>query len=95
MNTTTTLPTSVLAQRAAQSLRVPGRQIDLILRPVIGKPHGLVCRTAVDVVFEDDLYNAPLFAGAALALVAAAATAADVPALRATRVDPTESLRCE
>jgi putative ABC transport system permease protein len=46
-------------------------------------------------VFEDDLYNAPLFAGAALFLVTAAGIAAYVPALRATRVDPTESLRCE
>lgn len=46
-------------------------------------------------IFEDDLYNAPLFAGAAVFLIAIAGAAALVPATRATRVDPTESLRCE
>ncbi|HTE44947.1 MAG TPA: FtsX-like permease family protein, partial [Gemmatimonadaceae bacterium] len=44
-------------------------------------------------VFEDDLYNAPLFALVAFVLAATTAAAALVPALRATRVDPTESLR--
>jgi putative ABC transport system permease protein len=42
---------------------------------------------------EDDLYNAPLFAGVALVLLAATVVAAMIPAIRATRVDPTESLR--
>lgn len=44
---------------------------------------------------ENDVYNAPLFASVALFLLAAAASSAFVPALRATRVDPTESLRSE
>jgi putative ABC transport system permease protein len=44
---------------------------------------------------EDDFYNAPLFAAAALVLLATAAASAFVPALRATKVDPTESLRSE
>jgi putative ABC transport system permease protein len=44
---------------------------------------------------EDDMYNAPLFAAAALALLATAAASAFAPALRATKVDPTESLRSE
>jgi putative ABC transport system permease protein len=43
----------------------------------------------------DDVYNAPLFALAAAFLFAATAASALVPALRATRLDPTESLRCE
>lgn len=43
--------------------------------------------------FEDDLYNAPMFALVALVLAATTTVAALVPALRATRVDPTESLR--
>jgi putative ABC transport system permease protein len=45
------------------------------------------------LAFEDDLYNAPLFGLVALALGATAVVAAMIPALRATRVDPTESLR--
>lgn len=45
--------------------------------------------------FEDDLFNAPLFAAAAVFLFAIAAAAAYLPALRATRIDPTQSLRCE
>jgi len=44
---------------------------------------------------EGDIYNAPLFAAAALFLLAATAASAFAPAVRATRVDPTESLRCE
>jgi putative ABC transport system permease protein len=44
---------------------------------------------------EDDLYNATLFASVALALGIAAVVAAMIPAMRATRVDPTESLRNE
>ena len=45
------------------------------------------------LAFEDDLYNAPLFALVALALGATAVVAAMIPALRATRLDPTEALR--
>jgi putative ABC transport system permease protein len=44
---------------------------------------------------EDDIYNAGLFAFAAAFLFAVAALSAFAPALRATKVDPTESLRCE
>ncbi|HEX7019895.1 MAG TPA: FtsX-like permease family protein [Gemmatimonadaceae bacterium] len=44
---------------------------------------------------EDDFYNAPLFALVAVVLFSATAMSALVPALRATRVDPTESLRAE
>lgn len=43
----------------------------------------------------DEVYNAPLFAGAALFLLIVAGGSALIPALRATRVDPTESLRSE
>jgi ABC-type lipoprotein release transport system permease subunit len=43
----------------------------------------------------DEIYNAPLFAGAAAFLFLIAAASAFIPALRATRVDPTESLRNE
>jgi ABC-type antimicrobial peptide transport system permease subunit len=43
----------------------------------------------------DEIYNAPLFATAAIFLLAIGALSAFVPAVRATRVDPTESLRCE
>jgi predicted permease len=45
------------------------------------------------IILEDDVFNAPVFASVALALVLTAAIAALIPALRATRVDPTESLR--
>jgi len=45
------------------------------------------------LAFEDDLYNAPLFALVALVLGATTVVAAMIPAIRATRVDPTESLR--
>jgi putative ABC transport system permease protein len=44
---------------------------------------------------DDDLYSATLFASVALALGLAAVAAAMIPAMRATRVDPTESLRNE
>ena len=43
----------------------------------------------------DEIYNAPLFASAAALLLLVAGATAFVPALRATRVDPTESLRSE
>jgi len=45
--------------------------------------------------FEEDQYDAPLFAAMALVLFAVAVIAALVPALRATRIDPVESLRSE
>ena len=44
---------------------------------------------------EDDAYNAPLFAAMALVLFATVLGAALVPALRATHIDPVESLRNE
>ncbi|HEY3555558.1 MAG TPA: FtsX-like permease family protein, partial [Casimicrobiaceae bacterium] len=46
-------------------------------------------------IFEDDEYNAPIFAAVALVLFAVAFFSALVPALRATRIDPVESLRSE
>ena len=45
------------------------------------------------LVIEDDMFNAGLFALVAVALVLTASVAAMIPAIRATRVDPTESLR--
>lgn len=46
-------------------------------------------------IFEDDEYNAPVFAGVAMVLFAVAFFSALWPALRATRIDPVESLRSE
>ena len=46
-------------------------------------------------IFEDDEYNAPVFAAVALALFAVAFLSALWPALRATKIDPVESLRSE
>jgi ABC-type antimicrobial peptide transport system permease subunit len=46
-------------------------------------------------IFEDDEYNAPIFAAVAVALFAVAFLSALWPALRATRIDPVESLRSE
>lgn len=46
-------------------------------------------------IFDDALTGTVVFAGAALLLLATTALSAFVPALRATRVDPTESLRSE
>jgi ABC-type antimicrobial peptide transport system permease subunit len=46
-------------------------------------------------IFEDDQYNAPLFAAMALVLFAVVVLSALWPALRATRIDPVESLRSE
>ena len=46
-------------------------------------------------IFEDDEYNAPVFAAVALVLFAVAVLSALWPALRATRIDPAESLRSE
>jgi len=51
--------------------------------------------TLQSMIRGDDVFNAPLFAGVAAVLVATAAATAFIPALRATRIDPTESLRCE
>jgi hypothetical protein len=45
--------------------------------------------------FESDLYDAPMFGAVAVVLFAVAVIAALVPALRATRIDPVESLRNE
>jgi len=42
---------------------------------------------------KDDMYDAPLFAAIAIALMATAWVAALVPALRATRIDPVDALR--
>ncbi len=65
---------------------------------LLGVAVGLLC-TKYGVVLlgnmaiEDDFFNAGLFAAVALALGVTVVVAALVPALRATRVDPTESLR--
>jgi putative ABC transport system permease protein len=45
--------------------------------------------------FEDDQYDAPLFAAMAAVLFIVAVASAIGPALRATRIDPVESLRSE
>jgi putative ABC transport system permease protein len=45
--------------------------------------------------FEDEFFNAPLFALVAALLIATVAASAFIPALRATRIDATESLRHE
>jgi putative ABC transport system permease protein len=42
-----------------------------------------------------DVYNAPMFALVAIAVLGVATATAFVPAMRATRIDPTESLRAE
>jgi putative ABC transport system permease protein len=44
---------------------------------------------------EDDQFNAPLFAAVGAVLFTVALLAALIPALRATRIDPVESLRSE
>jgi putative ABC transport system permease protein len=44
---------------------------------------------------EDDQYDAPLFAAMAITLFVVAVLSALIPALRATRIDPVESLRGE
>lgn len=46
-------------------------------------------------IFEDDEYNAPVFAAVAVVLFVVAVLSALWPALRATRIDPVESLRSE
>jgi putative ABC transport system permease protein len=46
-------------------------------------------------IFEDDEYNAPVFAAMAAILFVVALLSALWPALRATRIDPVESLRSE
>lgn len=47
------------------------------------------------VAYGADLFNAPMFAVMALVLLAIAGASALVPAYRATKLDPTESLRSE
>ena len=42
----------VVAERASQGLCILRREVDLILRPVIGKPHCLVSSAAIDVVLQ-------------------------------------------
>ena len=49
----------------------------------------------LETIVQDEIFNAPLFAGVALLLVTIAAASAFMPAFRATRIDPTESLRHE
>jgi putative ABC transport system permease protein len=46
-------------------------------------------------IFDEDEYNAPIFAAVALILFIVAVVSALGPALRATRIDPVESLRSE
>lgn len=46
-------------------------------------------------IFEDDEYNAPVFAAMAAILFIVAVASALWPAMRATRIDPVESLRAE
>jgi putative ABC transport system permease protein len=48
-----------------------------------------------DFIFEEDKWNAPLFAEMGAVIIVVALVAAIVPALRATRIDPVESLRSE
>jgi putative ABC transport system permease protein len=48
-----------------------------------------------DKAWGDDLYNAPLFAGVALLLLATSILTAYFPALRAAKIEATESLRNE
>jgi len=55
----------------------------------------LITKYGVRLLPSVDIYNAPLFAGVALFLFGVAAMSAYVPARRATKVDPTESLRCD
>jgi len=55
----------------------------------------LTARWLQAFAFENDMYDAPMFAAVAVSLFAVAVLAALVPALRATRIDPVESLRSE
>jgi predicted permease len=65
---------------------------------LLGVALGLLCtkygvQLLITMTLDGDVYNAALFALVALGLAATTVIAAMVPALRATRVDPTESLR--
>jgi putative ABC transport system permease protein len=55
--------------------------------------YGVLLLGAVAVAGEE--FNAPLFAAVAAMLIATVTVSAFIPALRATRIDPTESLRNE
>ena len=54
--------------------------------------HGVLMVSEIAML---DVYNAPLFAIVAVAVLCVATATAFIPAMRATRIDPTESLRAE
>ena len=74
--------------REGNALALAGIAIGLLLTK-------LTMRWLQAFAFENDLYDAPMFAGVAISLFVVAVVAALVPALRATRIDPVESLRSE
>jgi hypothetical protein len=76
------------------------RETAVWLRPLFLGGAGVLAALAVKGVVESQLYGVsaadPLtFAGVAVLLAAVAFAACFVPALRATKVDPMEALRCE